>query len=524
MFCTQCGQRVAEGAGFCNHCGAAMAAPAAAPAAAPVPPPPAPSPAPIPTAAPSRSADPVPPPRPPAPPAPPPPPRPAASPPPSAGAVPAFDANALARGLVARVKAILLSPSTEWPVIAGEATTAQEIFTKYVAPLALIGVLATFIGHSLIGVSVPILGTFRVPIIGGIIGGIVSFAMTFLVVWVVSLIVNALAPTFDGQKDPLAALKVTAYAYTPAWIAGVLNILPFLGMLGILAGLYGLYLLYTGLPVLMRCPKDKSIGYTALVVVCAIVLGLVIGAVSAGVIGTLGFAGIAANSAMSSRAADRNGADAAAGVLSGIFGGKSDAEKAKVGDALKTLERLGEQADKSGKPAAATSPADLNAALGAVGAIVAGGKDVQPVDFRKLRELLPETLPGMTRGELSGQSGEAMGLKGSSAVARYSGGDANISIEIADMGSLSGLAGLAKRFDPNMEKETDTGYERTRRVNDQLVHERYDRRGRSGELMVMAGDRFTVTVEGSGVEPDALAGALKQVDFGRLAALAATAK
>jgi hypothetical protein len=44
-----------------------------------------------------------------------------------------------------------------------------------------------------------------------------------------------------------------------------------LGVLTIIAALYGLYLLYIGLPVPMKNPEDKSIGYTALIVVCYIV-------------------------------------------------------------------------------------------------------------------------------------------------------------------------------------------------------------------------------------------------------------
>ena len=39
----------------------------------------------------------------------------------------------------------------------------------------------------------------------------------------------------------------------------------------------------------------------------------------------------------------------------------------------------------------------MTAALNAVGAIVSGGKDVEPVDFPQASEMLPETLAGMKR-------------------------------------------------------------------------------------------------------------------------------
>jgi hypothetical protein len=142
------------------------------------------------------------------------------------------------------------------------------------------------------------------------------------------------------------------------------------------------------------------------------------------------------------------------------------------------------------------------------------------VDFHKLKDMLPESLPGMQRKEASGQSGEAMGLKGSSATARYADtASASINIEITDMGTLSGLAGFASKFDPKMEKETDTGYERTTKVDGQLVHERYDRRSKSGEVGIVLADRFAVTVRGDGVEPATLTAALKQIDLAKLAAL-----
>ena len=118
-----------------------------------------------------------------------------------------------------------------------------------------------------------------------------------------------------------------------------------------------------------------------------------------------------------------------------------------------------------------------------------------------------------------------MGIKGSSASARYSdGANASLRLEIADMGSLSGLASLAAKFDPKLEKETDSGYERATKVDGQLFHERYDRRAKSGEATILIGDRISVTVDGSGIDAAALKGALKEIDLSKLAALTASGR
>src|SRR4029079_4356166 len=182
-------------------------------------------------------------------------------------------------------KNICLTPKTEWPVIAGEPTSSGALLTGYVAPLAAVGAAAGFVGLSLLGHGTFFFGTFRLPIVLGLVQAVISFVGAIVAVFVVSLIINALAPSFGAEKNSAMAMKVAAYSYTPALAAGVLRVLPALGTLVILAALYGLYLLYLGLQSLMKSPQDKAVGYTAVVVICAIACTFVVGAIGAGVAG-----------------------------------------------------------------------------------------------------------------------------------------------------------------------------------------------------------------------------------------------
>jgi hypothetical protein len=111
--------------------------------------------------------------------------------------------------IVDRIKNILLTPKTEWPVIAGESASTQELMTGYVAPLA-----------------------------------------------------------------------------------GILGIIPALGLIGVLLALYGIYLLYLGLPRLMGNPQEKSAGYTAVVVISAIVIGFLISLMAGGLAMMTGATGL----------------------------------------------------------------------------------------------------------------------------------------------------------------------------------------------------------------------------------------
>ena len=181
--------------------------------------------------------------------------------------------------IIERIKGILLRPKEEWQVIAGETTPIVELYKSYIILLAAIGPVASFIGMSLVGVSLPMGGSFRVPITTGIISAIVQYVLTLVGVYVLAFIIDTLAPTFAGAKNIDQAFKLATYSYTPGWLVGIFALIPALGILGIL-GLYGLYLLYLGLPVLMKSPKEKSTGYTIAIIVAAIIIFAVIGVVS----------------------------------------------------------------------------------------------------------------------------------------------------------------------------------------------------------------------------------------------------
>jgi hypothetical protein len=184
----------------------------------------------------------------------------------------------IAMDVVERVKSILFTPDTEWKVIAHEPGDAAYLFTNYVVFLAAIPAIAGFIGLSIVGVSPPNGSTVRVPLLAGLIHAIVGYLLTFVIVYVVAVIIDMLAPTFAAEKNFANALKLAVYSYTPAWIAGIFMLMPGLRFLGIL-GLYGLYLLWKGLPPLMNAPQEKSLGYAAAIVACAIVISLVVTAI-----------------------------------------------------------------------------------------------------------------------------------------------------------------------------------------------------------------------------------------------------
>jgi hypothetical protein len=200
--------------------------------------------------------------------------------------------------LLGRVKGILFDPETEWGVIAREQTTIAELYKGYIVVLAAVPAIFGFFRVTVIGVDLPLLGTYRVSLFAGLAGTILGYALSLVQVYVLALIVDALAPTFGAQKDRLQALKTSAYAFTAFWIAGIGQLVPLLAILFAVAGAaYSVFLLYTGLPRTMRCGQSTTIAYTAVSMIAAVILSALIGQMESAVMGTGGAMGPTRSSA-----------------------------------------------------------------------------------------------------------------------------------------------------------------------------------------------------------------------------------
>lgn len=412
---------------------------------------------------------------------------------------------------VERAKNILLRPKQEWLVIEPEATDTPTLYKKYIAPLAAIGPVCAFIGFSVIGMSVPLLGTYRTPIGAGIGQAITSFVFALIVVYLISLIVNALAPTFGAQKSQRQALKVAAYSLTPSWIAGFLLLIPALAMLGVLLSLYGLYLLYHGLMTVMKAPREKTLGYTVVVVICAILMNIVFAFIAAALIG-VGDPGTAMPAAV--------GGAPAPGVASGTI---SQQGAQPTGSGFEKLDTLSKQMEapaakaEKGGPEGAQAMGDMLAALSQM---AGGSGKAEVVAVETLRNLLPAELPGMKRLSAVAEKSDTVGVVMSVATGVYQGDDKKrITMKIEDTGNLSGLAAMASNMDNAGEKISDTGYEKTTTLGDRKIREKFDRKSNSGAVSMMVAERFMVEAEGSGVEVGELKNALGEIDVAKLEAM-----
>ena len=371
--------------------------------------------------------------------------------------------TAISTSLAARAKALITRPADEWPVIAAESATPADLMRGWAVPLAAIGPVAGFIHGQLFGFGA--LGiSYRPGIVAGLSTLVVSYILGLVGVVVLALVAQNVAPRFGGVADRASAFKLVVYGSTAAWVAGVFQLIPGLGLLAIL-GLYSLYLYYLGATPVMRVPQDKAAGFTAVTILAAVLLYIVVGAVSSAFLGIFG-------GGVGSHVADNSGT--VSGKLTVPGGGTVD---------IGALNAASEQI-KANQNRPATSP-------------------------DKLQALLPQSIGGYQRTAL--ESGAAGGL-GSNADGTYTGAGNTFHLKVTDMAALGSIAAMGSAMGVSSSKSDANGYEKTGTVDGHMQTEEWHMDSHSGKFGVMLANRFSVEAEGNAASIDELKAAVATID------------
>lgn len=179
--------------------------------------------------------------------------------------------------LPGRARMFLFEPRTAFKEVDSEFTKPGAIWGGYILPLAAIGPIAGAVGRLVFGQRIALTTlSSGVSIADAIKWALISYVLAVVSVFVLAQVISLLAPGFGGQKNDVQALKVAAYSSTPLWLAGAFSIYARLVMVGVIVSLYSLLLLYIGLPILMKVPQDRAMGYTAVVIIAAVVIFLLV--------------------------------------------------------------------------------------------------------------------------------------------------------------------------------------------------------------------------------------------------------
>ena len=173
-------------------------------------------------------------------------------------------------------------------------------------------------------------------------------------------------------------------------------------------------------------------------------------------------------------------------------------------------------ADETADDSAPANPAEaVSKALESLGK--GDGKVSEPVDHRKLRDLLKERISGFERTSYESQSTGAMGFNFSNAQADYEDGDKRINATLTDAGGMGmAMMSMAAWSSMQLDREDQDGWERTSTWKGYKSYEKYNRSNNYSELALIVENRFIVTLNGSNVDMDDLKDFAGDLDLGDL--------
>jgi hypothetical protein len=383
--------------------------------------------------------------------------------------------------LVARVIAILTKPDAEWQVIDQEPATIASLFTAYIVPLAAIPPLSWFLGTTIFGYSLFGVVLYRPSFLSALSMALRQYVLALVSVFIMALIIETLAPSFQGQKNRVQALKLVAYSATASWVAGIFALLTGFGIIVWLIGFYSLYLFYKGLPVLMKTPKERTLPYTAAALVAGLVMNLVMWWIVVGLISTnlpfgAGPASLGPGGAVS----------LPGGVELNL-------------DRLQKVTTSMEEAAEHGQ----------------------SGRNPAGIPTETLKQFLPASLSGgLAQHDVSSIGGQVAGLGGSNVEARYGSGGKTVTLSVTDLGAAGAIMSLGGALGIKATQQNGSSYNRIDQVDGRTIAESYNAQTKSGDYSVVLANRFSVQAQGSSVTMDELRAAVNAVDLRKLETMA----
>lgn len=183
------------------------------------------------------------------------------------------------------------------------------------------------------------------------------------------------------------------------------------------------------------------------------------------------------------------------------------------------VEKIGEGLDEMGKKLEGGLAEAMNKLGDAVEDLQEEGVvKKKPVNFRKLKELLPESSDGFERSKASGESTGMAGFNVSTVKARYQKDDKRINVEIIDAGSIgSTMMGLAAWSLVQIDKESDDGFERTTTYKGNKAFEKCNQS--RCEFSVFVAERFLMNLKGRNIELEDLHDLAEEISLKKLEAM-----
>ena len=149
-----------------------------------------------------------------------------------------------------------------------------------------------------------------------------------------------------------------------------------------------------------------------------------------------------------------------------------------------------------------------------------------PIDFRKLKEVVPGELAGVKRSSNEGEKINIGELNISQVNARFEKAEAGendprVELQIVDYASAPEMGNVMTAWQQmEVDKESDNGFERTTKYKEQPAYETYQNEGKSGQVQIWVASRFYVNVQTTNLTAEQMKKLVESLPLEKLVELA----
>lgn len=175
---------------------------------------------------------------------------------------------------IQHIVGLFIDPMRQWEKIREQHKSADGGSVAHIFVLAAIPAVSGYIGTTQvgwrIGVGEPILITGDSAFAIAIIYYLALLVGVFSIGWVIHLLGKA----YEVEKPLSLCIALAAYAATPLFLIGLMEVYPVLWLnmlLGLPALAYTVYLLYSGLPIMMEISAERGFLYSSAVLAVGLI-------------------------------------------------------------------------------------------------------------------------------------------------------------------------------------------------------------------------------------------------------------
>lgn len=162
--------------------------------------------------------------------------------------------------------------------------------------------------------------------------------------------------------------------------------------------------------------------------------------------------------------------------------------------------------------------------LGVCG-LVRAADTPEPVDYKKIKDLVPAELVGLKRTECNGQKMKMGEMNMSMVTARFTKDEGSdkaprVELVIQDYGAMPQvLEGMAAWTAMEMDQEGDEGHHKSCKISGFPALEQYTKASKHAQVMVLVAKRFLLTIQMDNIAPDQIRKTAEALPLAKLAEL-----